>query len=62
MGGTFQRRSFNIGAEAGVKWCLGPIGHLHLGVGASVGSPPHATIGLGINSLPIELLLLLAGR
>jgi hypothetical protein len=62
VGGTFQKRSLNIGAEAGVKWCLGPIGHLNLGAGASVGSPPHATIGLGINSLPIELLILLAGR
>lgn len=62
LGGAFQKRTFNVGAEAGVKWCLGPIGHLNFGAGVSVGSPPHATIGLGVNSLPIELLLLLAGR
>lgn len=62
VGSAFQKSRFNIGAEAGVKWCLGPIGHLNLGAGVSVGSPPHATIGLGVNSLPIELLLLLAGR
>ncbi|HVG61034.1 MAG TPA: hypothetical protein VNA24_20915 [Hyalangium sp.] len=62
VGSAFQKSAFNIGAEAGVKWCLGPIGHLNAGVGVSVGTPPHATIGLGINSLPIELLLLLAGR
>ncbi len=61
VGGAFQKRSFNVGAEAGVKWCLGPIGHLNFGAGVSVGSPPHATIGLGLNSLPIELLILLAG-
>jgi hypothetical protein len=62
VGSAFQKSAFNIGAEAGVKWCLGPIGHLNFGVGASVGGPPHATLGLGVNSLPIELLLLLAGR
>jgi hypothetical protein len=62
VGSAFQKSAFNIGAEAGVKWCLGPIGHLNLGAGVSVGSPPHATIGLGINSLPIELILLLAAH
>jgi hypothetical protein len=62
VGGAFQQRSFNVGAEAGVKWCLGPFGHLNVGGGLSVGSPLHASIGIGINSLPIELLLLLAGR
>ena len=46
----------------GVKWCLGPYGHLNLGAGASVGSPPHASIGLGINSLPVDILLLLAAQ
>lgn len=62
LGAAFQKRSFNVGAEAGVKWCLGPIGHLNLGVGASLGSPPHATIGLGVNALPIEYLILLAAH
>jgi len=62
LGGAFQQRAFNVGAEVGVKWCLGPFGHLNVGGGLSVGSPLHASIGLGINSLPIELLLLLAGR
>ncbi len=62
VGAALQPGAFNVGAEAGVKWCLGPVGHLNLGVGASVGSPPHATIGLGVNSLPIELLLLLGLR
>ncbi|HYH97481.1 hypothetical protein [Hyalangium sp.] len=62
LGGAFQQRAFNAGAEVGIKWCLGPVGHLNLGGGISVGSPLHASIGIGINSLPIELLLLLAGR
>jgi hypothetical protein len=62
LGGAFQQSAFNVGAEVGVKWCLGPIGHLNIGGGLSVGSPLHASIGIGINSLPIELLLLLAGR
>lgn len=62
LGGAFQQHSVNVGAEAGVKWCLGPYGHLNVGAGISVGSPFHASIGIGINSLPIELLLLLAGH
>jgi hypothetical protein len=62
VGAAFQQRAFNVGVEAGVKWCLGPIGHLNFGGGISVGSPLHVTIGLGVNSLPIELLILLAGR
>jgi hypothetical protein len=62
LGGAFQQSAFNVGAEVGVKWCLGPFGHLNVGGGLSVGSPLHASIGIGINSLPIELLLLLAGR
>jgi hypothetical protein len=62
VGAAFQQNAFNVGAEAGVKWCLGPFGHLNVGAGVSVGSPLHASIGIGINSLPIELLLLLAGR
>jgi hypothetical protein len=62
LGGAFQQSAFNVGAEVGVKWCLGPYGHLNVGGGLSVGSPLHASIGIGINSLPIELLLLLAGH
>ncbi len=60
VGGAFQKHSANVGGELGVKWCLGPYGHLNLGGGISVGSPLHASIGFGINSLPIELLLLAA--
>lgn len=62
LGGAFQQRRFNVGGEVGVKLCLGPIGHLNAGVGASVGSPLHASIGFGINSLPVELLVLLGLR
>jgi len=62
VGGTFQQRGFNLGGEAGVKFCLGPIGHLNLGVGSSVASPLHASIGIGINSLPIDILLLVAAH
>ncbi len=60
MGGAFQRRSGNVGIEAGVKWCLGPIGHISLGGGTSIASPLHASIGIGINSLPVDVILLLA--
>ncbi len=59
LGGAFQQRSFNVGAQAGFKFCLGPYGHLNAGVGASVASPFHASIGIGINSLPVDLLLLM---
>jgi hypothetical protein len=62
LGGAFQQRSFNAGAEVGVKLCLGALGHLNAGMGTSVGSPPHISIGLGINSLPVELLVLLGLR
>jgi hypothetical protein len=62
VGGTFQKRGFNLGGELGVKLCLGPIGHLNAAVGSSVASPFHASVGIGINSLPVDLLLLLASR
>lgn len=62
LGAAFQEHSANVGAEAGVKLCLGPIGHLNLGGGISVGSPLHASIGIGINSLPVDLLLYLAAH
>jgi hypothetical protein len=60
LGGAFQQRTFNAGMELGVKWCLGPIGHLNIAGGTSVGSPPHLSVGVGINSLPVDILLLLA--
>jgi hypothetical protein len=62
LGAALQRNTANVGVEAGVKWCLGPYGHLNIGGGLSAGSPLHASIGIGVNSLPIELLLLLAAR
>ncbi|WP_224250085.1 hypothetical protein [Hyalangium gracile] len=62
LGGAFQKRTFNAGLEVGVKLCLGSIGHLNLGGGMSVGSPFHASIGLGINSLPVDLLLYIAAH
>jgi hypothetical protein len=62
IGGAFQKRSFNVGGEVGVKWCLGPYGHLNLGIGSSVGSPLHASVGIGINSIPVDLLLYLAAH
>jgi hypothetical protein len=62
VGGTFQKQSFNVGGELGVKFCLGPVGHLNAAVGSSVGSPFHASIGIGINSLPLDILMLLAAR
>ncbi|MDC0708269.1 hypothetical protein POL68_07280 [Stigmatella sp. ncwal1] len=62
LGGAFQKHTFNVGGEVGMKWCLGPFGHLRTGVGSSVASPLHASIGIGINSLPIELLVLLAAH
>jgi hypothetical protein len=62
LGGTFQKRRFNVGGELGVKLCLGPIGHLNAAVGSSVASPFHFSVGLGINSLPVDLLLLLASH
>jgi hypothetical protein len=62
LGGSFQRHGFNAGGEVGVKWCLGPYGHLNLGVGTSVASPLHASVGIGINSIPLDLLLLLAAH
>ncbi|HLL03849.1 MAG TPA: hypothetical protein VK539_24910 [Myxococcaceae bacterium] len=62
VGGTFQKRTFNMGGEAGLKFCLGSIAHLNLGVGSSVASPLHASIGIGINSLPVDILLLIAAH
>lgn len=62
VGGAFQKHSGNVGGEFGVKWCLGPYGHLNLGGGISVGSPLHASIGIGINSLPVDILLLIAAQ
>jgi hypothetical protein len=62
VGGTFQQRSFNLGGEFGVKFCLGPIGHLNIGAGSSVASPLHASVGIGINSLPVDILLLIAAH
>jgi hypothetical protein len=59
-GGLQQKTTLNVGGEVGVKWCLGPFGHLNLGGGISVVSPLHVSVGIGVNSLPIELLLLLA--
>lgn len=60
LGGAFQERSFNAGGELGLKWCLGPVGHLNLAVGSSVASPFHASVGIGVNALFVELLVLLA--
>ncbi|WP_407736792.1 tetratricopeptide repeat protein [Hyalangium sp.] len=62
FGGAFQNHSGNVGGELGVKWCLGPYGHLNLGGGISVGSPLHASIGIGINSLPVDILLFIAAH
>lgn len=62
LGGAFQKHTFNVGGELGMKWCWGPWGHLRLGVGSSVASPLHASFGIGINSLPVDLLLLLAAH
>ncbi|WP_224367403.1 hypothetical protein [Hyalangium versicolor] len=62
IGAAFQERSANVGVETGVKLCLGPVAHLNLGGGISVGSPFHASIGLGINSLPVDLLLYIAAH
>jgi hypothetical protein len=62
MGGTLQKHGFNVGGEAGVKFCLGPIGHLNLGAGSSVASPFHASVGIGLNSLPFDILLLIAAH
>lgn len=62
MGGAFQNHSGNAGAEVGVKVCLGNIGHLNLGAGTSVGSPLHASVGIGINSLPVDILLYIAAQ
>lgn len=62
VGGAFQRHTGNVGSEFGVKWCLGPYGHLNLGGGISVGSPLHASIGIGINSLPVDILLYIAAQ
>ena len=62
MGGTFQQRGFNVGGEFGMKFCLGPIGHLNLGAGSSVASPFHASVGIGFNSLPVDILLLIAAH
>ncbi|MDY7225658.1 hypothetical protein [Hyalangium rubrum] len=62
VGGTFQKRTVNAGAELGMKFCLGPYGHLNAAVGSSVGSPLHASIGIGINSLPVDLLLYIAAH
>jgi hypothetical protein len=62
IGGAFQNRSANVGAETGVKVCLGAIAHANLGVGMSVGSPFHASVGIGINSLPVDILLYIAAH
>ena len=55
---TDARRAgrFNFGGEAGLKLCVGPLGHVYASAGSSRASPFHVTVGFGFNAL----LLLLA--
>lgn len=48
----------NVGAEAGVKLALGPLGHLNLAVGSSRASPFHVSVGLGLDYLLVLIAAL----
>jgi hypothetical protein len=54
----YEDTFLNVGAEAGLKLALGPLGHLNVAVGSSRASPVHVSVGLGFNYLLVLLAAL----